>query len=276
VEHTSTRWLSLEDQPRAVYEYSPLVLTLCQIRFNQILSIWNPVEVGRFQQAIIDDFPIMVSNQGLQFEFEAGAKGSSMKSNQVQESWRFADVEDNWAVTLAPDFITLETRTYNDFEDFVQRLTKLVAALMYVFKPSIILRIGLRYMNEIRSSAWVNGDWRATIHPVLLGPVGTEIFSGGSVQSLNQINFVSEDSRGLNLQYGLLPAGTIVTPKQGSEPGSDAFFYLDIDVFQEFAPRTMLLGHASIDAKVQDFHGDIWRIFRWAVTPEYVSSLKER
>ena len=46
-----------------------------------------------------------------------------------QPIWRFADVESNWRVSLAPDFAAIETTAYESRKDFLKRFEAVVHAL---------------------------------------------------------------------------------------------------------------------------------------------------
>lgn len=259
-----------------MYKDPPLVLTLCQIRFNKILNILKATEVAPFQQALFDDYPLMVPNESLEVQFEAGPNQASVQSNQSQTSWRFSDLDDIWTVVLAPDLVSIETRSYSDFSDFLTRVEKVVVALLRIFRPSIALRIGLRYINEIRLQDDCELGLRSRIRHELLGPLALDVLSSQATQSVNHMTLTGPNGLGLNLQYGFLPQGTLVAPRKDDKIPEGAFYFLDYDVYQVFEPRTFLINNGRIKSTLDHFHQEVWKLFRWSITPEYATALEDK
>ena len=128
-----------------------------------------------------------------QSETQAAVSRSSAPRN-----WRFSDVEKTWAVVLGQDFISLETRQYPNFNRFLERLSFVLNALIKHIGPDVGLRIGLRYIDEIRTP---NGDPRRSIRSELLGAMAQEEVFSNAVRSV----------QGLALTYLIEKRGTCST-----------------------------------------------------------------
>ena len=68
-----------------------------------------------------------------------------------RERWRFADRDAREAVVLAQDFIVLETSRYGCFEEFTERLQKVLGVVGSAIgaQATISERLGLRYVDLI-------------------------------------------------------------------------------------------------------------------------------
>lgn len=90
---TEAEWMDWESPPREVYAYAPLVLTVCQFQFNNIISIGDQREVGRFQQFLLEDYATAFPMKSVDFQIDVGSFGGSLNSTEKQEGWIFSDVD---------------------------------------------------------------------------------------------------------------------------------------------------------------------------------------
>lgn len=272
---TTLDWIDFDVPERVVFEHPPLVLALCQIRFSPMLSVTRPAAVSAFQDAIINDYPVMKQSQeqNISFQVEGGPilNQASVESTLGSVTWQFKDVEDTWTVVLTPDFLTLETRAYNHFSDFLNRLEKLVGALVKTIRPTVGLRIGLRYIDEIRPG---HAEWSHVIRPELLGALAVPQLGTIATLSIQRMHFRGPDGISINIQHGALPPGTIVNPRPNEEAPETAFYLFDTDVYQEFKPGELSVKPRIIRDHVEQYHEVASRLFRWAVTEEYTSTLR--
>lgn len=273
---TGVELLDLPDRPHVVFKHPPLALALCQVRYNSILSVTNPSFVATFQRAIQDQYPLVTSAPiqeiGLQVGIVSGE--ANIQTGNPSLRWQFADTEDNWRLVLTPDFLAIETRTYKHFDDFLDRLRKALDALIQYIQPTNGLRLGLRYVNEIRPG---HTDWSRIIRKELLGPVGVPALIGNAFQvaATQQIQLRFSVVRGININHGLFPGGTTVRPRVDQEFADQPFYLLDFDVFQEFpAPKTLLINSDLICRHIRMYHQDISRLFYWSLTEQYISTLE--
>jgi uncharacterized protein (TIGR04255 family) len=265
-------WLHAEAPERRVYAHPPLTLALCQVRFAAKFGLNDP-GVAPFQEAIEGEYP----NPERQQEIAAIQLGSPGSLHDVQAQppvllWKFIDKTGDWTVTLTQDFVALETRAYADFDDFLDRLRRVLLALIGTVNPTVGRRIGLRYINEIRSA---ERTWSDIIRADLLGVLMIDSFQSACDQAIQVLSLRAGEAR-INLQHGLFPTGTTVVPKPGMQAGVDPFYLLDVDMYQEFAPPQSLKMDASmISDYVANYHASVSELFRWATTDEYRNSLKE-
>lgn len=268
-------WLHREAPPRVIYDHTPLALALCQVRFSRKHRLSNEGAIAPFQEAIEEVYPDPRQSVAQPTDILLSGPGaaSSLQVGAASPMWQFSDPDENWTVTLTPDFVTLETRAYEHFGDFLDRLTFVLEALVQTVSPTLCRRIGLRYIDELRSP---EKDWSSMIRPELLGVVQIEPFREACEQSMSVMSLRAEGAQ-IGLQHGVFPKGTTVVPKRGMAAGSDPFYLLDIDVYQEFeGDRALAMNAARICDHVRQYHDTVSEFFRWATTEAYRASLGER
>ncbi len=243
-----------------------LAQVLCQIRFSTILRIRKDDEIVDFQEALRDRYPRYSKQQGMQVLITpAGIQQQETPDAQH----RFDDTEGKFTVVLAPDFVALETTQYTDIEDFATRIVELAQAVEDHFRPAEILRIGMRFINELRfKGAQPQDEMRAAINPTVLGAAGSDELLN-VVASAQQVLDLSGDSSRILMRHGLNPSGTTVDPIgiRGPRPEwQHPFYLLDLDAFAEQAAPYDVAG---VDARVRDFNDDVRSLFAWAVQEAY-------
>jgi uncharacterized protein (TIGR04255 family) len=273
VSQTTGDALGLPEVPVVLFERPPLVLTVCQVRFPAVLSVADPVAVAPFQRAIQARYPVAKPLQtGVAVELGIHESSAELRQSSTALRWQFADPDDNWTVVLSQDFVTIETRLYHRFSEFIARLREVLDALLEHIRPSFTTRIGLRYVNEIRAG---HQNWSDIVNSYLMGVIGSPDFKGHVSHALQQIGLEYDTEMSINIRHGLLPSGTTVQPR-ATDPSPDAPFYLlDYDAFREFSPAPDIQ-QDLVCMQVESFNRAVYRLFRWSITPTYASSLGER
>jgi uncharacterized protein (TIGR04255 family) len=243
-----------------------LAQVLCQIRFSTILRIRKDDEIVDFQEALRDRYPRYSKRQGIQVLITP----TGVQQQETPDSQhRFDDTDGKFTVVLTPDFVALETTQYTDIEDFAARIVELAQAVETHYRPAEVLRVGLRFINELRlMGARPQEEMRSAINSTVLGATGSEELFGVVTNAQQVLELTGENSRIL-MRHGLNAGGTTVDPIgiQGPRPEwQHPFYLLDFDAFAEQATPYDLAG---VDAKVRDFNDDIRSLFAWAVRDDY-------
>ena len=257
------------DVPVVIFENAPLALAVCQVRFPTMLGLVSPDRLAPFQNALRLDYP--AATQGTQFVFTAGVPGQPPVGGSAGQ-WTFSSQPGDWSVTVANDFVGLETRAYPNVDEFIDRVRRVLDAFVDAFGQLSPQRVGLRYINEIRLGQQL--DYRQTIRSELLGPLGLPNFES-AVQAVQEIVLRFEGGNGITMRHGLFPMGsTVISAKPSADNGP--FYLLDVDAFTD---RSALPGPPpdveAVCAILREYNAGVHRLFRWAVTPIYVDSLKE-
>jgi uncharacterized protein (TIGR04255 family) len=178
-------------------------------------------------------------------------------------TWRFGDKTGNWFVSLAPDFVALETTSYTSRGDFFERLRMVLDALTQVTEPGLVGydRFGVRYVNRVRKPQF--DDLSRLVHSEVLGIAGPLADDLGF--SICESSF-SLDDASLRARWGVLPAGATTDPTT-IDPLPEPSWILDIDMFVERQPE---FDGDSVVSRGRLFAETTYKLFRWCVTDEFL------
>ncbi len=241
-------------------ENAPLIRVLAQVRFPSILAIEETGFVAPFQEAIRDIYPILQPEQT--HGVVIGPQGITQVSPKM--IWRFVDISGNWRISLAPDFLAIETTSYLSRSDFLERLEKILVTLNEHIKPRIVERFGLRYVDRLEGEDINNLS--SLVRSEVAGIIPTE-FGNQIYQNVNESLFkLSEGEEQILARWGLIPANATIDPS-AIEPVDEASWVLDVDMSfverREFSVENLM-------SDAQKFAERIYTFFRWAVTEEFL------
>jgi uncharacterized protein (TIGR04255 family) len=139
-------------------------------------------------------------------------------------------------VTLGAQSLTVETTSYVRFEEFHERIGEVAAAVEELGEVSGLLRVGLRYLDEIRlpSAITTLDQWGEYVNQSLTNGIG--LVPGSPIQLVGMVETRIADGRGLVMRYGSQPRGRLVDPNgplriPHSDPDDQPFFFIDIDSY---------------------------------------------
>ncbi|WP_258040815.1 TIGR04255 family protein [Pseudanabaena sp. BC1403] len=241
---------------------APLIRVIAQLRFPPILSIGKSDFVGSFQEAICESYPILQPEQTQGFTFSH--QGVVPMAPQV--TWRFVDKADNWnwRVSLAPNFLALETTTYLSRRDFLKRLENILIALNDSFKPASIERFGLRYIDRIVGQNLQ--EISSLVKPEIAGMMAVN-FREHIHQTISESLFTIPDGdEQIVARWGAMPAGATFDP-EAIEAVADPSWILDLDMSvsknRDFRVEELI-------SEAQHFAERIYTFFRWAVEDDFL------
>lgn len=237
---------------------APLVRVLAQLRFPPLLSIREESTfVASFQEAIRDKYPILHPPRGEVI----GPLGIIPAEPKI---WRFVNIGATWRVSLASDFVALETTSYSSRSEFLERLESVLAALDEHFKPKIVDRFGLRYIDRLPAQDVT--DLSKLVRAEVAGIVVTDL--GKYVQhAISESLFDLPEGDGQMLaRWGLLPANTTIDPA-AVEPIAEPSWVLDLDMSISTQREFKIEGLMS---EAHHFAERIYTFFRWAVTNDFL------
>lgn len=248
--------LDQQEFPRLTFGRNPLKVVVTQIRFPPIFAVEQPGGIAPIQSVLADDFPI-AEGRSADVSITIGPTGPTPPQTQLGP-WRFRNEGGDWIVAVAPDYFSLETTSYRDFEEFVDRSERVIRALDSVLQIRRRTRLGLRYIDEItHPKAITIEDWKRFVRAELLGVAGCGLFDADVRQAIQQ---VSASDGGGDVTMRLAYART--------EPGST--LVIDLDAFDDKADQfdvpTML-------GQMAAFKRRAWTAFRYSITDELVSYL---
>jgi len=137
------------DNTRRAYSRCQLIETICQLRFPAILAIGTS-DPAQFQESIRSLFPRYVLRQDQQ---PPKVVNGRLETPPAVANHNFISADGRWKVNLTRDFVALSTLSYTRWEDFAQKLDKVLASFIQLYQPAFFQRIGLRYVNAFSRRA---------------------------------------------------------------------------------------------------------------------------
>jgi uncharacterized protein (TIGR04255 family) len=239
---------------------APLVRVIAQVRFPLIVSLEKQEFMAPFQESMRSQYPVLRPEQSQGVVL--GPQG--LVPAQPQKIWRFNEVAGKWRVSLAPDFIALETTSYSSRQDFFDRLTAVLNALQQHFEPKVVDRVGVRYIDRLVGPALL--DIAKLVRPEVLGILAAPPGSQVEHMIAESLFSLPESSAMLLLRQGRLPKGSTVDPS-AIDPIDEPSWILDIDMFRQQS-REFVAEQISNEAR--GFAERIYAFFRWAVTEDFL------
>ncbi len=237
---------------------APLVRVITKINFPAIVSIGKSEFIAPFQEALRETYPVLRPERTVMIAL------SNVEAPLPQTTWRFSDVKGAWRVSLAPDFIAMETTAYVSRADFIERLARVVSALVEHVNPQVIDRIGVRYIDRVTGESI--HDIAKLIRPEVIGVIATH--AARHVQhAMSESLFALPDGKAqLLARWGWMPKDATVDPA-AIEPIDQPSWILDLDIFraesQPFSTELVL-------SEVRSYAERIYTVFRWAVRDDFL------
>jgi uncharacterized protein (TIGR04255 family) len=253
--------MKLPESERVIYNNSPLIEVVAQLKFPTILKILEKIP-SDFQEKIRSDYPIFDASPNLQIPIQVSNALAQINpgfSFANDSNYIFQSEDIKWQLILNKDSITLRTTQYERYEYFIEKFKTVIENFESLYNPSFYSRVALKYRDLIvLSKLNIPGKKWHELIPQYISPELHSAEIKDSIQSFIKNIQVKTEFGQLNFQHGLVTARD---PEKGvNEPA----YLLDSDFFTE--------------DKIQ--RGDnVWRIlnesnrtarnlFRWSITDE--------
>lgn len=250
------------DNTRYSYQSSPLVEVICQLRFPTILSIGS-TEPAQFQEQVRGEFPRYMAKQEQQPPRLVNGK---LEQAAPITNYNFISTDGLWKINLTKDFIALSTLRYQNWEEFAQKLDKVLALFIQIYQPAFFERIGLRYINAFsRKRLGLEGElWDDLINQPFIGVLAEpDVDETQTAKCALDVEMNLGENRRMKLHAG---PGMLGDGKQDPEPKFilDGDFSVagkelpaqriagDLDVLHDYAVR---LFHSAITKELHDAMG---------------------
>jgi len=259
----------LPDPDRAPLARSPLSLVVCQIRYERA-AVVGDAHVARDFHARLGGregaYPRLDSATGIGFQV-AVAPGvePAVTQSQPLSGWRLTSQAGDWVVSLMPEFVSVETSSYDTWENFHERLRLILDATAELISPVFEQRLGLRYVNEMTEDDITEPEgWRRWIRPELIGPLMHENLAPGvtATRQTTLIDLGNEVTCTMN--HGFVP--------DQARNGNPLPFLLDYDISHQLNREF----NAAAALETADlFNTDALGLFQVCVLPEYLDHCNE-
>ena len=239
---------------RVVYEKSPLVQVLCQVRYPAVLKIESELPAA-FQERVRDAYPIFERTTESVLGTMPKGVGALLSAPSFEDRVhsKFSTEDGNWTLSLLRDSMSLTTGKYTRWREFRRMVVPCLQALVEIYKPSYYTRVGLRYINRIERSKLnlENVAWSELITPAVLGELASSEIASCALEA----------SRRLRLQVPGLPDLIGLQHGLHEEEGEAEHAYM-ID-FDFYIDKKTGVPDASEILDRFNRHAD--RVFRWCI-----------
>jgi len=232
---------------REIYPNAPAVLVAVEARHPDAAEL-DAGQQSELKRLLTSTFPLP-QTQSTQVISHAPPAEPVITQQVVP---RFATRDLTTAVTFNTQAVVVETSQHRSFEHLSELLSVAISARQAVQPVEGLLRLGLRYVDEIRVPDLAGGveGWSDWVDISLLGPVVVGAKLGLAAEQGQGVTvFDRGEGHKLIVRYGpregfAVPPGGIL---QRSVPAPGPFFLLDIDSFwaptgdvPEFSEETVL------------------------------------
>jgi len=236
----------------------PVRQVICQVRFPSIVALAaEGALLAAFQEAIRERYPFLQQVQQISIAISPGE--SPVPRATTQNTWQFADANRRWAVTLAPDALTLETSKYSSFADLSDQMAIALTALVDHVRPGYYTRLGIRYVNEIPTAEQDTANWSKVLNTHWRAILDAGVIAGDVDHWLQNVRVQVQDGT-FNINVGYL----------AQEPSR---VVIDLDCFAEVQSE---LHVGEIMDRFTEWHDLIHNMFRWSISDDMLQTLERQ
>ena len=237
------------------FKKTPLRMVVGQVRFTIMPRFEQKAFIASFQEAVRDNYPKVSREHAVTFQLSS----IGINPSPGETLWRFSSRDNKWAIVVGESAITLESRGYSSMSDFLKRFTTILESARETLEVNDRLRLGLRYINEIRyPDAESLTDWRTLLNPEFIGFDASSLLEGKVDHTLQEIQVERSDGT-LAIRHGLLNSAVVVPQEQ---PTSGHFYLIDLDYFDTTEDD---LNIPATVKQLQDYNDVVYRFFRWTL-----------
>jgi uncharacterized protein (TIGR04255 family) len=184
---------------------SPLTLVVCQIRHEQNHSASDPKRAVAVHEKVKGDFAILEEQSGQEITISAGPAGVQTVPGASSRGWRMRSEDQSRTAIVMPEFFSVETTRYTDWDDFRPRFEGFARAVHDAVEPSLEQRIGIRMIDLIKHPG-VNSpqDWQDWIDPAFLGPISHPGIGPGVSTTQQVLQIDAGDGYSVIVRHGCL------------------------------------------------------------------------
>jgi uncharacterized protein (TIGR04255 family) len=233
---------------------APLEWVIAMARFPMVMEIERPEFLAEFQKVLKPRYAV----GQLETVQDRVLGGAAPLPKKV---WRFFD-EKRWRVSLAQDFVAVETRSYTSRDELIARLREALEAMPAAGRPARIDQLGVRYIDRIRGEEL--RDIARLVRPEIAGVASTPAMAGCMHAFSDNAFRVGNDV--LVARWGLLPARATLDPAV-MDAIDEPSWLLDLDMVSQ---QPLAFDSAALGDRALAFATRIYTVFRWAVTPEFL------
>jgi uncharacterized protein (TIGR04255 family) len=238
-----------EEFPKVRYRQNPLETVLAEVRFPPTLRFDTEIPAV-FQDALAGEFPLFNEVNPISLAPPEVAKlFQSANVLPMAKTFTFSSADGNWSLALTRGSLSLTCQKYTRWNEFREKLRGPFEALLRIYEPQFLLRIGLRYRDVISRKRLGLSEvpWHDLLLPGIVGVIHTSLEPVLDT-CWNQFVFkLQKEETQVLLQHGLQPV----------PPVGEKCYIFDAD----FSTQSRTEPQNAFDA-LQYFNKRSWYFFR--------------
>lgn len=245
---------------RMTLAHAPIAYVIAQVQFPPIMRIRDDSFIVEFQDRIRKVYPFVERVEAVPINLP----GSAPETGGIEVHWNFSSVDKRWRVVLAANAISLETKDYHGHTDFIERFGFILSALADTVQPTVMTRIGYRYINRLQDPADLS-DIQLLVRENLVGLADAKI-RDNVVQSVAQSTCRTKEGA-IVVHWGILPPNTSMSDLMDRTDTNT--WILDIDAFTQYEQANDFIVEKALTA-LNYLSDRAYAFFRWAITEEFL------
>lgn len=247
--------------------HAPLEVAIIEVRFTATVTEISPTDAATIRDALAKgtdtDFPAIQPALQQQVHIDFGEQGFSKVSEQ-SKGWQLVSASGGSRVTLMPDVVIMQITEYERWSTSMKApLRVLLESLTPLIEPSLVHRIGLRYIDRFQDDACGSvASWQGKIDDALLGPVLNKVFGEMIRGAQQQIEIRLDDHHGALLRHGPVC----------DEASKSVQYLLDTDVFKH---STVEFDIEHVLYVAERLNRTALALFQAAMTDDYLHHLRD-
>jgi uncharacterized protein (TIGR04255 family) len=244
---------------------SPLVKVVAQVRYPRPIGFTESESIHSIADRMGESYPVARSTKRM--ALVVGPEGIAPQETE-RHQWVLSAVAEAWQITVADEFIALETNSYTSRIEFCERFNELVTSAKELLDPPVYDRLGVRYINHLTGEDILKTLPTLVTPPGLAGLVVSPRGAETIVHSLCDTLFSLDDAM-LQARWGWMPGGTSID--LSVRPPSLPYWLLDTDVYTR---RGGLFTAEELTDKVILFTEKAHDFFLSMTTPDLLANFR--
>jgi uncharacterized protein (TIGR04255 family) len=246
----------------------PLELAVLEVRFvGDTTDVAADIALSARERLAALGHSYVRQEQAQEGRIEIQMQPGAAPVSQVQQGargWQLHAADGTAHITLLPGAVVLQTTRYERWSVTLRPvLEALVAVAEDMLAPSVVDRIGLRYIDRfVDAEARTPADWRGRIHPDLLGAACHPIFGDHVRAAQQQVELGLGEAQGALLRHG---------PFVDAAVGGAISYLVDIDVYDAESIR---FDTTEVVRRAEVLNRTAASLFQATLTPDYLRSLQ--
>lgn len=251
-----------------VYPAAPIVLVALEVKHPPADPLTRS-DRARLKAELAKRTPVLQSRTSWGFQMSLGSN-AALPQGVSEEFPKFFTRSLTAAISYQAEAIVVECTHYAGWRDFIDLARMALEARDRVAPIDGVVRVGLRYINEVRVPEQ-SAAWSRWIHHSLLQPeIDVDLLMPLS-QWQGLAVYGETPGRALALRYGPKEGTTMVQPnpelKQRYQGPYGEFFLIDLDSFAVPKDGTPPYDAQELIDTCNDLHEPIRTLFEGIVTP---------